>query len=150
MTAEQKAVLAMMVLDPDAWMKNAINVFGEAQAEINLTEKVAKYQAQYDAAVIDGTYKTKAQVQADYEASPEYLALQAEMASKIIANQKKMQAIIDNLPSWAVVGRKFDTMLADATAATNLAQAKAVLIELIKVQKKMARVLYWDIKNTEE
>lgn len=62
----------------------------------------------------------------------------------------RQQAITDNLPSWSVVGGKFDTMLADAKAATNLAQAKAVLIELIKVQKKMARVLYWSVRNSEE
>lgn len=31
-----------------------------------------------------------------------------------------------------------------------LAQAKAVLIELINVQKKMARVLYWSVRNSEE
>ena len=41
-------------------------------------------------------------------------------------------------------------MLADAKATTNLAQAKAVLIELITVQKKMARVLYWNTKDSEE
>ena len=77
----------------------------------------------------------------------EELAQQAAIRARYEA---KAQAFIDNLPSWAVVGRKFDTMLADATAATNLAQAKAVLIELIKVQKKMARVLYWQIKDSEE
>lgn len=71
-------------------------------------------------------------------------------AARLLSQQKKAQSIIDNLPSWAVVGGKFDAMLADATAATNLAQAKAVLIELIKVQKKMARVLYWSVRNSEE
>ena len=71
-------------------------------------------------------------------------------AARILAQQKKMQAIIDNLPSWSVVGRKFDSMLADAKAATNLAQAKAVLIELITFLKKSHRVLYWEVKNTEE
>jgi hypothetical protein len=69
----------------------------------------------------------------------------------IVSNRLvKAQAIVDNLPSWSVVGGKFDAMLADANAATNLAQAKAVLIELIKTQKKMARILYWEVKNTEE
>ena len=71
-------------------------------------------------------------------------------AARAAAQAAKAQAIIDNLPSWSVVGGKFDSMLADATAATNLAQAKAVLIELIKTQKKMARVLYWIVKDTEE
>jgi len=70
--------------------------------------------------------------------------------AKLILDQTKSKAIIGNLPSWSVVGGKFDTILADANAATNLAQAKAVLIELIKTQKKMARVLYWEIKNVEE
>jgi hypothetical protein len=76
-----------------------------------------------------------------------------ELAQEAAARERyeaKAQSIIDNLPSWSVVGGKFDTMLADATAATNLAQAKAVLIELIKVQKKMARVLYWSVRNSEE
>lgn len=71
-------------------------------------------------------------------------------AARILAQQKKMQAIIDNLPSWSVVGGKFNTMLADANAATNLAQAKAVLVELITTMKKVSRCVYWDIKNTEE
>ncbi len=70
--------------------------------------------------------------------------------AQVAAQAAKAQSIIDNLPSWAVVGGKFDTMLADAKAATNLAQAKAVLIELINVQKKMARVLYWEVKGIEE
>lgn len=64
--------------------------------------------------------------------------------------EAKAQAIIDNLPSWAIVGGKFDAMLSDATAATNLAQAKAVLIELIKTCKKIARVEYWIAKDTEK
>jgi hypothetical protein len=77
----------------------------------------------------------------------EELAQQAAIRAR---QQAKAQAFIDNLPSWAVVGGKFDTMLTAANAATNLAQAKAVLIELIKVQKKMARVLYWSVRNSEE
>ena len=150
MTENQRAVLAMVVLDPDAWIQNAINVFGKEKAEESLVLKVAKYQAQYDAAIANGTYKTRVQAQIDYENSPEYLAEQARIAALQAVQQAKMQAIIDNLPSWSVVGGKFDSMLADAKAATNLAQAKAVLIELIKTQKKIARVLYWDIKNVEE
>lgn len=70
--------------------------------------------------------------------------------AQIARQQAKMQAFLDNLPSWAVVGGKFDSMLADAKAATNLAQAKAVLIKLITATKKAVRVLYWEVKNTEE
>ena len=70
--------------------------------------------------------------------------------AKITLDQTKSKDIASNLPSWSVIGGKFDSMLADAKAATNLAQAKAVLIELINVQKKMARVLYWEVKGIEE
>lgn len=150
MTPEQRAVLAMIVLDPDEWMDNAISVFGEERANELLVERVTKFQPEYDAAIAAGTYKTKAQEKTEYEASLEYLAQKAAMTAQILINQKKMQAIIDNLPSWSVVGGKFNSMLAGANAATNLAQAKAVLIELINVQKKMARVLYWEVKGTEE
>lgn len=150
MTSEQRAVLAMVVLDPDEWMQNAINVFGIVMAEENLVAKVAKYQTEYDAAIAAGTYKTKAQAQIDYENSPEYLAEQARIAELQAVQRAKIKAFADNLPSWEIVGGKFDAMLADAKAATNLAQAKAVLIELINVQKKMARVLYWSVRNSEE
>ena len=150
MTPEQRAVLAMVVLDPDGWMQNAINVLGEEKAEAALVAKVAGSQAEYDEAIANGTYKTRVQAQIDYENSPEYLAERARIAALQAVQRAKMQSIIDNLPSWSVVGGKFDTMLADANAATNLAQAKAVLIELINVQKKMARVLYWEVKGTEE
>lgn len=74
-----------------------------------------------------------------------------DLRDAMIARQEaKRQAIIDNLPSWTIVGGKFDSMLADAKAATNLAQAKAVLIELITFLKKSHRVLYWEVKNTEK
>ena len=150
MTDEQRAVLLMVFLDPDAFMQNAVSVFGEARANEVLIENVAIYQAQYDAAITNGTYKTRAQMEAEYENSPEYLAEQARIAALQAVQRAKMQSIIDNLPSWSVVGGKFDSMLADATAATNLAQAKAVLIELITFLKKSHRVLYWEVKNTEE
>lgn len=86
-------------------------------------------------------------IEANYETD----RTQAHTASIVKQRIKaRHQALVDNLPSWAVVGGKFDDMLANANAATNLAQAKAVLIKLITVQKKMARILYWNTKDTEE
>jgi len=149
MTVEQRAILAMVVLDPDAWMANAINVFGESKATEHLVAKVAKYQAQYDEAIANGTYKTKVQAQIDYENSPEYLAEQQAIADQTARQQAKMQAFIDNLPSWAVVGGKFDTMSAAVPTATN-AQLKNILVELITTTKKLARVVYWLAKDTEK
>ena len=45
----------------------------------------------------------------------------------------KARAILDNLPSWAAVSTAVDNI-------TNLADAKAFI-------KKLARVVYWDVKN---
>jgi hypothetical protein len=81
----------------------------------------------------------------------DYVSVNTTIVNAWLAKQEaRQQAIIDNLPSWSVVGGKFDAMLADANAATNLAQAKAVLIKLITFLKKSHRVLYWEVKNTEE
>lgn len=99
--------------------------------------------AGYNETDIEAKYITDEEFDTMMKSTPEYLAM-------IARQQAKAQAFIDNLPSWAVVGGKFDTMLADATAATNLAQAKAVLIELITFLKKSHRVLYWQIKDSEE
>ena len=71
-------------------------------------------------------------------------------AAMILRQQQKFQAFADNLPSWSAVSSVFDNMTSDANAAANLARAKAVLIQLIATSKKMARVLYWLAKDTEE
>jgi hypothetical protein len=76
----------------------------------------------------------------------EELAQQALVQARYEA---KAQAFIDNLPSWAVVGRKFDTMSAAVPTATN-AQLKDILVELITTTKKLARVVYWLAKDTEK
>ena len=69
--------------------------------------------------------------------------------AQIARQQAKAQAIIDNLPSWSVVGGKFDTMSAAVPTATN-AQLKDILVELITTTKKLARVVYWLAKDTEK
>ena len=99
--------------------------------------------AGYSEADTEAKYITDAEFDIMMKTTPEYLAAQARQ-------QAKAQSIIDNLPSWSVVGGKFDAMLADANAATNLTQAKAVLIKLITFLKKSHRVLYWEVKNTKE
>lgn len=70
-------------------------------------------------------------------------------AARAAAQTAKMQAFIDNLPSWSVVGGKFDTMSAAVPTATN-AQLKDILVELITTTKKLARVVYWLAKDTEK
>jgi len=73
---------------------------------------------------------------------------EAERQAELDKESAKETDITTNLPSWSTVGGKFDTMLADANAATNLAQAKAVLIEVINVLRKSDRVTYWLAKNS--
>ena len=107
-----------------ALITNAINAgYSEADTE-------AKYitDAEFDIMMMKTT--------------PEYLAAQARQ-------QAKAQSIIDNLPSWSAVSGKFDTMAAAVPTATN-AQLKNILVELITASKKLARVVYWLAKDTDE
>lgn len=98
--------------------------------------------AGYSEADTEAKYITDAEFDIMMKTTPEYLAAQARQ-------QAKAQSIIDNLPSWAVVGGKFDSMAAKVSTATN-AQLKEILTGLIITTKKLARVVYWDVKNTEE
>jgi hypothetical protein len=136
MTNEQRAVLAMVVLDPDAWMKNAVDVFGEEKATKILIEKVEKYRPQYDEAIASGTYKSKEQTEKEYKNSPKYLAQQEARAETVKLNALKSQAITENLPSWTNVEKEVDNI-------GSLDDAKAFL-------KKLARIVYWDVKGRED
>lgn len=63
MTRDQKDTLAHIVIDPDAWMAHAVSVFGQAQAEQFLSDKVARWRPLYesDKATRGANYKTRAQ-----------------------------------------------------------------------------------------
>ena len=66
----------------------------------------------------------------------EYQAgIDAEVAAKEAILAAKAQAYLDNLPSWSQIKTNINNI-------TDLAGAKAFLL-------KLARVGYWDIKNTE-
>jgi hypothetical protein len=96
----------------------------------------------YNEADIEAKYITDVEFDTLMKSTPEYLAM-------IARQQAKAQAFIDNLPSWSIVRRKFDTMSAAVPTATN-AQLKDILVELITTTKKLARVVYWLAKDTEK
>ncbi len=57
----------------------------------------------------------------------------AQKAQKALDEALKRQSIVDNLPSWAQVETNINSIL-------SMADAKAFLL-------KLARVVYWDVKN---
>ena len=61
-------------------------------------------------------------------------AEEAARQAEIARQAAKVQAILDNLPSWAQVEATINNAFPD------LAQRNVV--------KKLARVVYWDVKNT--
>lgn len=65
------------------------------------------------------------------------------------ADAARKQAIVDALPSWTVVAAKFDAMISDAQAAASLAVLRGVVVELARIMKRIARVVYWLAKNSE-
>jgi len=44
---EDKAVLAHVVLDPDAWLAHAVKTFGEEKATVFLKQKVDRWRPEY-------------------------------------------------------------------------------------------------------
>jgi hypothetical protein len=63
LTDREHAVLAHVVIDPDAWVEHAGATFTAERAREVLDAKVARWTADYDAAVLaaGGGYLTRAQ-----------------------------------------------------------------------------------------
>lgn len=63
MTEDQKAILAHVLIDPEAWFENVKEVFAEG-ADSVLANKIAKYEPAYREALAGGNYKTRAEREA--------------------------------------------------------------------------------------
>lgn len=72
MTSEQRAVLAHVVIDPDAWLAHAEDVGGEEAAQKALDAKVERWQADYESAVAiyGDEYLTRAEREAQAQQPP--------------------------------------------------------------------------------
>jgi hypothetical protein len=68
MTNEQRAVLAHVVIDPDAWEAHAVSTFGPERAARATAEKVARWKPSYDRAKDSPDYKPRAERPAQSEA----------------------------------------------------------------------------------
>lgn len=62
MTDDQRAVLAHVVVDPDAWYAHAVKHFGADLAQKHLAAKVARWRPHYEGAKQQAGYKTRAQL----------------------------------------------------------------------------------------
>lgn len=69
MTDEQRAVLAHVVLDPDAWYAHAVSSFGQEKGREALKAKVARWQASYDRAKTLPDYLPRAEREGHSEAT---------------------------------------------------------------------------------
>lgn len=59
-----RAVLAHVVVDPDAWLAHVVEYFGEELAAMHLEAKIERHRASYEAAKLDAKYLTRAQQEA--------------------------------------------------------------------------------------
>ena len=69
LTANERAVLAHVVLDPDEWWDHVVARDGSdgkraLSAEKCLADKVARWQSDYDTALAAGGYQTRAEREA--------------------------------------------------------------------------------------
>jgi hypothetical protein len=59
LTRNERAVLAHVVVDPDAWWDHA-TTWGKVDEEKALSDKIARWQPSYDDAKDDPAYETRA------------------------------------------------------------------------------------------
>ena len=68
MDAQQREVLAHVVVDPDGWYDHVVATFGEEEAAKMLATKVARWQSAYNTDKAKPDYKTRADKEAIIEA----------------------------------------------------------------------------------
>lgn len=141
MTKDEKKILGMVVLDPDAWVANAIDVLGKEKADEALKAKVEAYKPLYDQALADGQYKTAAQVEAEKQSSPEYLEMKAKMESEYTKKREAEATIRLNLPSTTTVFERLDLLTKDIEAAKSIAALSVIITDLTKKVKELTEVV---------
>jgi hypothetical protein len=130
-----------VVLDPDAWMANAIDVLGKEKADEALKAKVEAYKPLYDQALADRQYKTAAQVEAEKQSSPEYLEMKAKMESEYTKKREAEETIRLNLPSTTTVFERLDILTKDIEAAKSIAALSLIITDLTKKVKELTEVV---------
>lgn len=70
------------------------------------------------------------------------------IAKEYAEKEARVKDIADVLPTWKQVQEQFDKLGTSLTSATTLAQVKPLVVELININNKMARVLYWLAKDS--
>lgn len=61
----ERAVVGHVELNPDGWWSNVCLKFTRAQAEAQLTDKLARWRQDYEAAAARPNYRTRAQRTSD-------------------------------------------------------------------------------------
>lgn len=141
MTKDEKKILGMVVLDPDAWMANAIQVLGLEKANEALAEKIEVYKPLYAKSVADGSYKPVAQIEAEKQSSPEYLEMKAKMESEYTKKREAEETIRLNLPSTTTVFERLDILTKDIEAAKSIAALSVIITDLTKKVKELTEVV---------
>ena len=110
---------------------------------MDITKCILYIYPDFQCSVRNNDYATIQVPASEIRTIPTYAELEAVWADVQAAEVSeetrittKAQAIVDNLPSWSQVESDLD-------AISNLAEAKAAL-------KKLARVVYWLAKDTQD
>ncbi len=90
LTGNERAVLAHVVVDPDAWWAHATS-FTRIDEEKALAAKVKRWQSSYDGEGNDPAYKTRAVRQAEED----QLQIEAAAVAKTTADAAKVAADAD-------------------------------------------------------
>lgn len=139
MTSEQKKILGMVVLDPDAWMANAVKALGKEKANESLLAKVETYRPAYEKAIADGSYKTVSQVEVEIQASSIEMTL--KLQSEYEKKREAEATIRLNLPSTQTVFERLDLLTKDIEAAKSIAALSVIITDLTKKVRELTEVV---------
>lgn len=128
LTAEQRAILAHVLIDVDAWANNAVAKNGED----TVLAKINRWREDYFAKKDLPNYMNRAEREA-YE-FPEDIAREGAIAANAVVQAAKAQAFIDNLPSRAIVKATINAAFPDTKQNAFIT--------------KLADVVYWLAKGT--
>lgn len=102
-SADERAVMADVVVDVDKWVADAVAHGGEAWAREALTAKIARHRLAYTVARDQPGYKTRAARQAEIDAAH---ALELEEAAQAASQAVTVEALAAALEKKGVLTRE--------------------------------------------
>lgn len=136
LTNEERAILAHVVVDVDAWVAHALSSFGQEAGEVAVRAKIESHRAAYLAAKDLPGYQTRAEQEADAA------AIVAAQETALAPARAALQAADTDLRTNALAAKtRLNAIINDPTTTDTAAKVRQVAIDLARVQLRVLKYL---------